>query len=210
MTMMESHTIYLRPIEENDVTNGEWHNWFNNYELTAFNSHGVYPLDIKTEKEIFLKQESDHSSINLAICSKDGEVIGTVSLNGIDLLHKKAEIACMLAVKASPTSALEAIGLLVEHGFNRLNLHRIYGGAHEGLSEWVAMLNCLGFKVEGRLREDFLRLGEFKDTIRFSLLREEFLELKKEREDDYLHKNAGLLYKSAISNLKKIKNEQKT
>ena len=54
--MLYSRTIFLRAIEESDVTNGEWHNCFNNYELTAFNSHGVFPIDIKTEKEIFLQQ----------------------------------------------------------------------------------------------------------------------------------------------------------
>ena len=39
----------------------------------------------------------------------------------------------MLGIKASQ-QVIEAIGLLVEHGFNRLNLNRIYGRAHESLS----------------------------------------------------------------------------
>ena len=203
--MLYSHTIFLRAIEESDVTNGEWHNWFNNYELTAFNSHGVFPIDIKTEKEIFLQQEKDKSSLNLAICSKENQVIGTVSLNNIDLLHNKAEIACMLGIKASPTSAIEAIGLLVEHGFNRLNLNRIYGGAHESLSDWDSMLKCLGFIIEGKLREDFLRKGQYKDTLKFSLLKREFEELIKQRDGKYLFENSGMLYKKAISYLKEKK-----
>ena len=50
---LTSHSIYLRVIEEKDVTNGLWNHWYNDYKLTNLNSHGVYPINIEDEREYF-------------------------------------------------------------------------------------------------------------------------------------------------------------
>ena len=52
----------------------------------------------------------------------------------------------MIAHNINTTVALESLGLLVQHGFEKLNLNKIYGGANYGLKDWVKMLETLGLK----------------------------------------------------------------
>ena len=200
---LQSHSVYLREIEEVDVTNGIWHKWYNDYELTAYNSHGVYPINVDDERQFFRNSKNNRAEISLAICAvESGLVIGAVSLVGIDLLNRKAEVTCTIADNISPTAGLESIGLIIQHGMDRLNLNKINGGAHDGLSDWVKMMSCLGFVYEGRLREESLRNGVYHDTIKFGVLSEDFNRLRLERNGDYLFSTAGQLYKSALSHLR--------
>ena len=123
---LESHTIFLRPIEEEDVTNGDWHNWYNDYQTTRYNSHGVFPINVDDQLQFFRRSLEDRDNISLAICSKENaEVVGNVSLQQIDLLNRKADVACTVGLKASPTTGLESIGLITQHAFERLNLNKV-------------------------------------------------------------------------------------
>jgi [ribosomal protein S5]-alanine N-acetyltransferase len=201
--ILSAHSIYLRVIVESDVTNGVWHHWFNDYMLTNYNSHGVYPINSEDERIIFNSNKNDDRSISLAVCSLEThEVIGTVSLINIDLLNRKAEIACTIGNNIAPTVGLESIGLMIQHGMDRLNLNKISGGAHDGLEEWTKMLGCLGFSQEGVLEQEILRNGKFSNIIKFGLLSTVYRELNLEREGKYLFDSAGLLYRSALSNLR--------
>ena len=200
---LTSHSIYLRVIEEEDVTNGIWHHWYNNYQLTAFNQHGVYPINTEDERKFFQDNQSNSQQISLAVCSlEDDSVIGTVSLDNIDLLNRKAEVACTIAKNITLTIGLESIGLMIQHGMDRLNLNKICGGANEGLKDWVKMMRCLGFIEEGILKQESLRDGKFSDVIRFGLLAEDYYRLMAEREGLYLFKSAELLYKNALENIR--------
>jgi [ribosomal protein S5]-alanine N-acetyltransferase len=201
--ILSSHSVYLRVIEEKDVTNGKWHHWFNDYKLTCYNSHGVYPINIEDQRRYFTDAQSDDRAISLSVCSlSDHEVIGTVSLLNIDLLNRKAEIACTIGKNITPTAGLEAIGLMIQHGMNRVNLNKICGGAHDGLREWVKMLGCLGFTEEGILKQEALRNGEFSDVIKFGLLAEDYRNLHSVRDGHFLFATAGELYRQALSKLK--------
>jgi len=202
--ILQSHSVYLRPIDEEDVINGDWHHWYNDYKLTAYNSHGVYPINIEDERKYFLNSKKSSSQISLAACSLESDrVIGTVSLLNIDLLNRKAEIACTIGSNICPTAGLESIGLIVQHGIGRLNLNKIYAGAHDGLKEWVKMLRSLGFAEEGISREESLRNGKYSDFIRFGLLAKDYNQLVFEREGKYLLGSSGELYKAALSHLRK-------
>ena len=87
---LKGHSIFLRPIEEEDVTNGEWHAWFNDAELTKYNSHGIFPINIEDEKH-HKNLLNDKTHISLTVRSlDDSSIIGTASLLNIDLLNRKS------------------------------------------------------------------------------------------------------------------------
>ena len=85
---------------------------------------------------------------------------------------------------------------------DRVNLNKISGGAHEGLEEWTKMLGCLGFRKEGVLRQESFRNGKPSDCIIFGLLAEDYQRLISERKGLYLFESPGMLYRSALSNLR--------
>tara|TARA_X000000950_G_scaffold281505_1_gene378266 strand:+ start:650 stop:1282 length:633 start_codon:yes stop_codon:yes gene_type:complete len=200
---LKGHSIFLRPIEEEDVTNGEWHAWFNDAELTKYNSHGVFPINIEDERKHHKNLLNDKTQISLTVCSLDySRIIGTASLLNIDLLNRKAEVSCMIAHNINTTVALESLGLLVQHGFEKLNLNKIYGGANYGLKDWVKMMETLGFKKEGVRKQEFLRDNKYIDLIDFCVFSKDYLKIKKSRNNKYLFDSKGKLYKDAISKLK--------
>ena len=63
---------------------------------------------------------------------------------------------------------------MVEYGFYRLNLHRIDLGVYAEHESAVHAYEKVGFKVEGRLREDVFQGGEYKDRLWMGLLRSEY------------------------------------
>lgn len=71
--------------------------------------------------------------------------------------------------------ATEAIEIMIEYGFNQLNYHKIHSGAHEDNKPSRSMLEKIGFKQEGRLREHVYLQGEHKDLLKYGMLKQEWV-----------------------------------
>jgi len=181
--------IYLRsPDLEKDVEEGEWHQWFNDAEITKYLMHGVYP-NTKEKQFQIIKNSIDRTDMLLmAIVDIEKDLLlGTVSLKSIDFINRTAEIAIVIGATSYPKWApLEAMALMTQHGFDRLNLNKIYAGQHVGLWKWVNRLELLGYKLEGYLRETHIRNGKACDSVRMGLLASEFYTLLKERDGKYI------------------------
>lgn len=179
---LSGHTIILRTPCEEDITDGNWANWYNNYETTKYNSHGIFPIGVQKEIDIVKKAMSNPATLLLAIVEKNsGRLIGNVSLQGIDLINRRCNISLTIGESAPLSAGIEAYGLLAEHAFLRLNLNRISDGTHEKLETFVKMLNVLGFQLEGRGRQHFMKDGMVGDVLYFGLLASEFLSLRAKR-----------------------------
>ena len=199
LAFLKGHTIYLRPPVEDDVIDGNWYAWYNDSDVTRFNSHGIFPNTREDQLEYLRASLADTGKLMLAIvASEDDRLLGNISLQDIDLINRRAEIAITLGEERSETAALEAMALLVGHGFRRLNLNRIYGGAHCGLDVWVGMLGALGFRVEGRYEQHFRRDGKYWDTILFRILAEEYFEIEDSAEGGLLRGGPEELFKAAM------------
>jgi RimJ/RimL family protein N-acetyltransferase len=196
--ILTAHTIYLRLPKDEDVLQNDWHMWYNDYETTKYNSHGVFPITREQEMSVVQRAVNSNNTILFAICTKyENELIGNCTINKIDLVNRKAEIALTIGHPEyrSRTCGIEAIGLLLEHGFCRLNLNRIYGGADSRLARWIHMMESLGFKKEGTLREDIVRDGNYVDVVRFGILAREYFEIRNSRDGNILFENLSLLIK---------------
>ena len=79
-----------------------------------------------------------------------------------------------------PGAALEAMALMTEHAFERLNLNRLYAGQHEGLWKWVNSLELIGYKIEGYRRQGGIR-GKAYDIVFTGIIAEDYFRIKKER-----------------------------
>jgi RimJ/RimL family protein N-acetyltransferase len=182
--MLKGHTIYLTPTVIEDLDNSLWYHWYNDPEVTRLNSHGVYPVTPERERTIVQGNLNRGDMILFTVRSvAESKIIGNVALQGIDLLHRKAEIALTIGDPEfiGRTAGIEAAGLIIQHGFERLNLHRIYGGAHAGLKNWLTMLQTFGFEIEGVQKESFFRNGTAHDIICVAVLASTFFQVKHER-----------------------------
>jgi len=194
--ILTGHTIFLRTVEDGDVRSSGWAHWYNDQQVTRFSGNGIYPVNLAQEERIVNDTLSRSDAIMLAVVAKDkNAVIGNICLSRINHLHRNADISVMIGHPEyqGRTAAIEAIGLMVQHGFGRLNLHRIYGGSHIGLKRFVHMMGIYGFSVEGIARQEFMRGGEYFDILKYSVLQPEYIALKSERQGHFIFPSLGQL-----------------
>lgn len=121
------------------------------------------------------------TEFNLVIDLKSGKPVGMISLVSVDNLHRRAEAGRFLigeeeAVRGIP-AAVEAMKLLYEFAFDRLDLVRIYGTIASDNTPMYKWQVYLGMKEEGRLRQHYFIAGHFQDAICVGLLQEEYRQI---------------------------------
>lgn len=199
-----------QPNIEMDILNGSWHTWFNDKKLTEFLEHGNRPISASEEADIVRAEMSKPSSLILTIVSNaNKEVIGVISIKDINHVHRRAEIALVTSGARLPGAALEAMALLTEHAFDRLNLQKLYAGQHEGLWKWVNSLALIGYKVEGLRRCQGFRNGESYDVILTGITAQDFYKIRAERMGDVLTGDVSALVRTrkkvnVVTELKRI------
>ena len=168
--------VYLRPLQGTDL-NQCYLDWLNDPEVTRYLEPGTFPTTLQDLEEIYRSATNSRSQVLLAIAeSKSGRHIGNVKLGPIHWVHRSAKLEVLIADRRhwDQDIGTEAIRLAVEYGFCRLNLRRIN---LEVCAEYEPAIRCyerVGFRVEGRMREDFFLGGEFKDRVWMALLRSEY------------------------------------
>ena len=102
----------------------------------------------------------------------DDRLLGTATLWRVDLPHRRAEVGFALAREAWGKGLMsEALRALLDHAFDVLGLHRIEADTDPRNRRSLALLERLGFRREGYLRERFHVAGELQDSVVLGLLR---------------------------------------
>jgi RimJ/RimL family protein N-acetyltransferase len=104
------------------------------------------------------------------------KLIGTFGFNDINWRCRSAEFGILIGEKAfwNQGYGTEAVRLLAQHGFNTLNLHRIYLHVFETNPRAIRAYEKAGFVHEGRERQAEFKDGRYIDVLRMSMLKEEF------------------------------------
>jgi diamine N-acetyltransferase len=115
---------------------------------------------------------------NFIIETKNEQPIGMLSLINVDLLNLHAESARFLigdeaSAKWIP-AAVEAMKLLYELAFERLELVRIFGTVAAENTLMIKWQKYLGMKEEGRLRNHYRINGQWQDAVCLGLLLDEY------------------------------------
>jgi [ribosomal protein S5]-alanine N-acetyltransferase len=104
--------------------------------------------------------------------SKDSrEVVGDCGLfNGV-LHSRRAEIGyCLGRQHWGKGFMAEAVDALIEHGFTRVGLRRIEADIDPRNRPSIQLIERLGFKREGYLRERWMMGDEVADTVLYGLI----------------------------------------
>ncbi len=126
-------------------------------------------LEIKRIENEF----NNSSSFFFGIClNPNTEIIGIIGIYNIDYKHKFASSKSILLKEYWGKGIVsEAQKKIIEFAFNTLDLNRIECQVHTEHSQSIKRLKKLGFKKEGRLRQNFLIDNKFYDSYIFSLLK---------------------------------------
>jgi len=118
--------------------------------------------------------EAGHADAEFVICV-DGVAVGRCVLFHEDQLARTAEVGIALLAEARDKGVgTAALGQLVEFGFVRRNLRRLYLRGIGSNARAIASYRKVGFVEEGRLREHCWVRGEYVDEVVMGLLRAEW------------------------------------
>lgn len=147
-----------------------------------------YPWNNRTEEEvrdfvrIFVDQqnESPRKKYQLAVTLLDsGELIGSCGIRRKLDDDWEADIGFELAPRHWGNGyATESARLLVDLGFEELKLHRISSWCIADNTALARVLERVGLRLEGRLRESDYFKGRWWDTLLFALLEQEWAALR--------------------------------
>ena len=137
--------VYLKVLTKDDVIKSGWYGWFND-ELTCETLQKHYfPNSLENQLEFWndLNSTSNkETKIQLGVCKKkSNKILGVVSLSNINWINQTAEQSTVMGEKEGKDikTVTEAWRLIFWHGFNALNLNKIYGGS---ISKSVVDLIC--------------------------------------------------------------------
>ncbi|MGP0586651.1 GNAT family N-acetyltransferase [Paenibacillus timonensis] len=136
-----------------------------------------------TEQYLNSILEGNTQQKGFVIAHKDTEeYIGQIDLFKIDWKNRSTELGIVIGIKKylGKGYGTEAIKVLQNFVFNRLNLNRLHLELHDfNQRAYRCYVKC-GFKEEGRLREKNFVNGRYSDTIYMSILKKEYEELNKQ------------------------------
>lgn len=171
--MMTAGDIQLRPLANEDASTFSYFLERGlNFAFTFTGSIPMRPIDVAAEWD----EERKHKSIQWGIFNQNNHFMGTTGLYRPRDIYRSWEFRILIG---DPNSIGKGYGtiatrMVVDWGFKRLNAHRIWLGVN---AENVGAIRCyekVGFKPEGRLRDEIFCHGKYVDAIRMSILENEW------------------------------------
>jgi RimJ/RimL family protein N-acetyltransferase len=109
---------------------------------------------------------------------RDNRLIGSIGLHGINARSQHAELGISIGERDcwGKGFGTAAARLILDHGFNQLNLHRIFLRVFSHNARGIASYRKLGFVEEGRLRQHEWSTDGWVDVVFMGQLRDEFNE----------------------------------
>jgi RimJ/RimL family protein N-acetyltransferase len=177
---MRGSKVYLRPLERTDL-NETYLGWLNDAEVTRYLETGTFPSTMHDLEKFYEGVTGSKTEVIFAIADrKSHRHVGNVKLGPINWVHRGAMFGIMIGDKGLWGKGVgeEATRLMVDYAFRRLNLNRVTLGVFAEHKSAVRCYEKVGFRVEGTVRQDLFRDGEYKDRLWMGLLRSEYKPLK--------------------------------
>jgi len=175
-----SARLVIRLIEEQDLPKRV--EWINDPLVQANLNFGYYPVSLARTKQWFQRVLKDETRRDFSIFTTEGEYIGFCGFTDISWRHRKAERYTIIGDRSFWRQGLgtEVIQLMEEYGFKELGLNKIYSH-HTAHNEGIhRIMEKLGYRTVGLLRDDLFVHGHYQGRYLCELLREDWLNRKQD------------------------------
>lgn len=180
MARIFGKNIMLREYQREDLR--YIRNWVNDPQITdTLSDIFLFPHSMDmTEGFIEMMMEGKNPNTKGFIIAhrQSGKYIGQIDLFKIDWKNRCAELAITIgnAEQQGKGIGKEAICLLLDFAFHRMNLHRIGLEVYDFNERGYRCYKSAGFKEEGRQRQCHYHKGQYRDKIYMGILQDEYKE----------------------------------
>ncbi len=168
--------IYLREISADDLQ--IINQWRNDKGLIDLLGSPFRYINHETDKRWFESYLANrNTNVRCAIVDKESNsIIGLVNLTNIDWSCRCAEFSIMIGNSNYYSKGIGKMATIemLKHGFNNLNLHRIYLSVLTYNDIALKLYKSIGFVQEGIIRDAVFKQGKYQDAYMMSILEDEF------------------------------------
>jgi diamine N-acetyltransferase len=172
--MLKGEKIYLRTIEPSDAqlmlkweNNPE--NWAVSNTLVPFSEHLILQY-VNSAQDIF-----ETKQLRFIIClTETNTPIGTIDLFEYDPLHRRAGVGVLIdeVTERNKGFANEALQLMINYSFDRLNLHGLFCNIFESNDPSVKLFEKNNFVQTGIKKDWVLLKNKWENELFFQLINE--------------------------------------
>ncbi len=165
--------VYLSPMCLEDAET--YTKWLNDLSVTENLGMSSLMISLSGEQE-WISKNSQSTQFAIVKVEND-ELIGNCGLNVINQTHQNAEIGIFIGDEANRNQGYgaEAMGLLVDFGFNYLNLNNIMLKVFAFNQRAIHCYQKAGFKEIGRRRQAHYAKGSYHDEVFMDIIRSDRL-----------------------------------
>ncbi|GLC89291.1 GNAT family N-acetyltransferase [Lysinibacillus piscis] len=176
MTTLATERLLLRPLMAEDSDRIE--ELAGDYEVakSTLNIPHPYPKGAAIQFiESMLNAEKNNTIIMFAIIEKESQLlIGLINLN-LSAPYRRGELAYWIGKAYWGIGyGTEAAQALLTYGFHHLQLNKIFAASFTANPGSWRVMEKIGLKYEGTLKQHVARFGQFHDLAYYGLLKEEF------------------------------------
>ena len=171
---LEGEKCYLSPITVEDA--GKYCEWINNLDISKYLSFAHLQLGVLKERKLLEELIEQGAQVFAIIDKNTDKIMGNCSLFDINFRNSIADLGIFIGEESNLGRGFgtEAISLLLDYGFNILNLHNIMLEVYSYNTRAIKSYLKCGFKFIGRRREEKVISGKRFDLIYMDILASEF------------------------------------
>ncbi len=169
--MIKGKDIYLSPVEPEEIQ--LLLGWINDRETVHYNTYYM-PVSKIQQKGWYEKMMKSDDVFLFGIRKKrSGKLIGTCQLCGVNMIDRNAELRIRIGdtKERGKSYGTQASSLLLDFGFNDLNLNKIYLHVFADNARAIASYQKLGFRHEGTMKKHAHVNGKYTDVKIMSIFR---------------------------------------
>jgi RimJ/RimL family protein N-acetyltransferase len=172
---IEGENIYLSPSNIDNIH--LYTKWMNDPQLRKYARYDI-PQTVEEVKKKFepTKEEVKRNIFFEIWHKKDNKLIGYVCFIRIDWFTRNAHIFYLIGDTDywGQNFATEAAKLVVNYGFNELNLHKITARTFSQNKASLRVAEKIGFKYDITLKQEAYIDGEYVDALHYVIFKNEW------------------------------------
>lgn len=179
--LLKGKRIYLRPLKKSDAK--QMTEFAKDKSVSRF-TRIPHPYTIKNSYDFIKKSDKSWKTdkdYNFGIFLKDNTHIGNIGIHEISRVNKKCEIGYFLGKKFRKKGYMtEAVKVISKFIFNKLKVHRIEVTIHPKNLRSQKLIERIGGKYEGYMREGVYLKDKFVNAKLYGILEKDIKKVTKD------------------------------